>query len=316
MDFLNSFFQNVKDKLTSPFFGTLSFILLVHHWEFWYTLFNFDAGSTLIEKLNILRMVSNREFAFKRILFDIASTIFIMLVGYAIVLATRSLSLLIDFRTMPWITGRIISKNVVERKVHEEIIKERDGYAEKYEEQRQFVRKYSKEYDEQVEQVQAKNVQVSKLNEDVSTINNRVNELNNNLSMRNSELESLRNETKNKENTIESLNIQLAAWEGRYSVLQKDLSQFNTLFHSDENALFYNTINNFPPSIVKLVGSLKQDEKWEIFKHVAIFERHGGTISPEYYPMMEPYGIIIPNTEVLTSLGKILTRYYRIFDNE
>jgi uncharacterized coiled-coil protein SlyX len=314
MDFLNSFFQNVKDKLTSPFFGTLSFILLVHHWEFWYTLFNFDDGSGLTEKLNILRMVGNREFALKRVLVDFGWAVSIMLAGYVIVLATRSLALLIDFRAMPWITGQIISKNVVERQVHEEILKERDEYAEKYEEQRQFVRKYSKEYDSQIEQIQDKNVQVSELNENITTINNQVNLLNNNLAATNSELDSLKKAAKNKENTIEFLNAQIVGLEGRESILQEDLRQFNSLFFSSENDLFYNSADKFPPRIVKLVDSLKQDDKWEVFKTVATFEKHGGTISTEYYPMLEPYGIIIPNTEALTSLGKILTRYYNILD--
>ena len=139
MDFLNSFFQNIKDKITSPFFGTLTFVIIIHHWQFWYTLFNLDSKLVLSEKIHLLSNIGNREFSWQNLVYDILCALGITISGYIIVLGTRSLSLFVDFRAMPWITGKIISREVVERKIHENVVKERDEYSEKYEEQRRNV---------------------------------------------------------------------------------------------------------------------------------------------------------------------------------
>lgn len=51
MDAINSFFSNIKDKLTNPFFGTLIIVLIFQHWELWFAVFNFDEDCTLTDRL-------------------------------------------------------------------------------------------------------------------------------------------------------------------------------------------------------------------------------------------------------------------------
>lgn len=156
MDFFNSFFQNVKDKLTSPFFGTLGLILIFHHWEFWYTLFNFDKDCTRTEKLAILRSMAINEFSVQDIIMDIFWTIALVLAGYLVVFGTRALALTFDHRLMTWLTQKVVSKNVVLMETHKSVVGERDRYSEQYEEQRQRVRNFSANLDQQTKQIQDK----------------------------------------------------------------------------------------------------------------------------------------------------------------
>lgn len=313
MDFLNSFFQNIKDKLTSPFFGTLSFVLLVHHWEFWYTIFNFDDQTLLSQRLAELDRIASIEFTFAELRKDLFWALGIMVLGYFIVVATRSFSLLIDFRAMPWITGQIISKSVVERRVHEDVLKERDEYSEKYEEQRQFVRKYSMDYDFQAEQVQEKNMQISDLNNKITNLNSQTSAINTSLSTLNIELEDVNKRLRTKEKDLLSLNAQLGEKETKEETLETVLDQYYELFFSPENHNFYDSKDKFPPTIRLLVEKLKIEGRWKSFRSVAIFERYGGSTSTDNYVVLEPE-LIIPNTRIFTAAGKILKNYFELFE--
>ena len=54
MEVVNSFFSNIKDKLTNPYFGTLIIVLIIHHWDLIFGVFNFDEGFTLDKKLEFI----------------------------------------------------------------------------------------------------------------------------------------------------------------------------------------------------------------------------------------------------------------------
>lgn len=50
MKIFESFVDNIKQKTTNPFFGTLILVWLVRNWELIYTLFNFDKDWLLSDK--------------------------------------------------------------------------------------------------------------------------------------------------------------------------------------------------------------------------------------------------------------------------
>jgi len=203
MDFFNSFFQNIKDKLTSPFFGTLGFVLILHHWEVWYTLFNFDKDCNRTEKLAIIRILAAEHFGRYDIIYDIICAMLFVLSGYIVVFLTRALSMTYDFRLMPWLTGKVVSKNVVLLESHKEVVKERDQYAEQYEEQRQRVRLFSRDLDEQTKQIQEKDKLILSEGE-------KVNQLNSSNIQLNSEIDKLNRANQELKNDIDSLETQLS----------------------------------------------------------------------------------------------------------
>ncbi|WP_231464748.1 hypothetical protein [Pedobacter sp. Leaf132] len=313
MDFLNSFFQNIKDKLTSPFFGTLTFILIIHHWEFWYTIFNFDKDLLLHEKLYNLRVLAQKEFSIGNIAKDVLWALIIVVIGYIVVVTTRTLSIFIEFRAMPWITGKVTSKLVIDKKTYDDVLQEKNLYSEKYEEQRQLVRQYSRDYDSQEEQVQNKNKQLNELNSNITEFNNQISHLNNNASNDSRIIDDLRKEVNEKQSRIENMDSEVIGYNQRLGFTTIDVQQYREIFFSQTNRPFWNSKEKFPPSIHELVLKLKQDNIWKDFIAVANFERHAGSISTGVYAKLEPYALIIPGTERLTAVGSILAANYELF---
>ena len=308
MDYLNSFFQNIKDKLTNPFFGTLTFILIVHHWQFWYTLFTFDEKVTRVQKTQVLLKLIDREFTRGNLLCDIFWAIVITIIGYLIVVGTRALSLLIEFKIMPWITGKIVDKNVVLKTTHDSIVLERDEYAEKYEEQRKNVRLLSRDFDAQTEENK---------NKDATLIANTaaINDLTINTQRQDREIANLNTQNNNLKNEIASVqktNKTLTLLNNDYMT---DIDLHNKLFFQDED--YWKVKDNFPPIVLNKVKELKKDEKWDMFKTVLNFYRHGGSISGIATQTMEDYGLLrtdVNGVDKFTPLGTVISNYSHVFD--
>jgi len=309
MDFFNSFFQNVKDKLTSPFFGTLGFILIIHHWEFWYILFNFSSRADLHIKITILRTVGVREFHWRNLCEDILWTLLIVFVGYAIVIGTRTLSLFIEHNLMPSITKRVISKGVVIRSEFEAVLEERDHYAEKYETERKYSRVLSKSYDEQLEEIKEKNRNVTENNEQITQINTTNNGLNQTISQLNKRIQELTVELDNNKKQIISQEQKI-----------DNLTEFNqiasTIFFDKENDLFWKHLPSSVPSMLRTVNDIKSSGLWTGFKNAVKFEKQGGSIGVEIYTLLEPFNVIRQDkTERLNLLGLLIAHNLDKFES-
>ncbi len=126
MDYFSSFFQNVKDRLTNPFFFTFLLVILIHHWEFWYIVFNIDAELLLNDKLSLMKAAVESTFSWKVLFIDLCWTLLAVIAGYAIVILSRSLSLGIEHRAMPKITQLVIDKKIVLKEFHDQVARERD----------------------------------------------------------------------------------------------------------------------------------------------------------------------------------------------
>jgi len=309
MDFLNSFFQNIKDKLTSPFFGTLTFVLIIHHWEFWYTLFNFDKDCTRIERLAVLRLIASKEFGDYEILCDIAIAIGIMLLGYGIVVATRTLSLAIDFRIMPAITGTIISKKVVERPIHEEVVKERDEYSEKYEEQRRLVRKMSQDYDLSVVDIQKKNDSINEINKDISSLQGRISSLEGSLADERNLAKNLKQDIQKLNDKIKSLTSDLDAEKIKSSGLVSEIEYLLKVFLGNES-FGMEQDGKIPAAVMHFINKTKESGDWRSFVSFLRFENKGGNIDSSTVTKMQELGLAsVGPGERKTALAKVIEAY-------
>ena len=112
MEVISSFFNNIKSKFTNPFFGTLTLVLIIHHWELIFMIFNFDKLTKLNEKLSEIDNYINNNITLEGFLCDMLKSLLIMFLGYLVVILTRSLVLWIEYGLIPAITGKIINKNV------------------------------------------------------------------------------------------------------------------------------------------------------------------------------------------------------------
>src|SRR5690554_8145893 len=73
-----------------------------------------------------------------------------MIIGYLVILLTRSISIFVEYSVMPWLTKKIINKNTVLKTDYDKVVSERDDYFEKYESERKRVREFSADYEQQI----------------------------------------------------------------------------------------------------------------------------------------------------------------------
>lgn len=310
MEYISSFFQNVKDKLTNPFFGTLTFVLIIHHWEFWYSMFNFDTNFTLQDKVKLLKNLGAAEFTWSKIKVDLAWAALLTILGYFLIIAVRTLSLFIEHKAMPFITNIIVSKNVVLKDLYNEVAEERDKYAEQYEEQRKNVRQLSKDFDTQTEQISQKDAIII----DNTTLINSKDDLLTKLRLENAEtiekLNHVLDDNRNLSQLNERLESDISDLEEIREKQQKTIETINEMFHDTS---FWLANNNFPPKITELVKVLKSENLWESFKTFHSFMFNGGNIHSIHLDKFEKYELITQNPLKLTLLGSIIGEYKEVF---
>lgn len=307
MEVINSFFKNVKDKLTNPYFGTLILVLLFHHWELIYSIFNFDEKLNLDAKLKSIKKYISTNITFESVMYDALWALILMLAGYLIIVITRSIILWVEFWLMPFITGKIINKNVVKKEEYDNVVKEREEYFDQYEEQRENVRTFSKTIDEQTEQIKEKD---KTLLEQTKTISTTVKEL----ESTKSKLERSLNDASSKANKIESLNNSLAENQKYKDYAIDKANKFEHLYFGKENQDFYSSIDKFPPEVITKLKELEKDNKLKAFIQVGQFYEHGGTMGGEIITEMINRELVFDrgSREDLTPVGKIIYRYRKV----
>ncbi len=309
MEAINSFFSNIKDKLTNPYFGTLILVLIIHHWVLIFGIFNFDEGFTLDKKLEFVQNYIVNNITWKSFLWDALQALLYMVIGYLIIVITRSIVLFIEFGLMPFITGKIVNKNVVRRTEYEEIVKEREQYFDQYEEQRNYVRNFSKTIDEQTEQIKQKD---KNLIEQTNTISDTIKKLDS----KKKELEYSEEENSKKSKQIEQLQNSIKSLEKENNNYLEKVKGYEHLYFDEKNKKFYSVIDKFPPEILKKVHELKSENKWNTFISVGHFFERGGNIGGELISEMILRDLVFERDKRkdLTPIGKIIYLYRHIFN--
>lgn len=311
MEVINSLLKSAKEKLTNPYFGTLIIVLLFHHWELLYTIFNFDDNVSLNIKLDIIKRYVSDNITFKDTMLVALKALFLMLGGYLVIVITRSIVLWVEFWLMPFITGKIISKNVVNKDDYDIVVKEREKYFDQYEEQRKYVRDFSKTIDEQTKQIKEKD---KTLIDQSNTIAITVKEL----ESTKINLEKSLNEASKKANKIESLISDLEKLEKNKNSVISMINKFQSLFFGKENKSFYSSIDKFPPEVINKIKELKEDNKWELFIEVGQFYNKSGTMDSKIITEMINRGLVFERDtfEQLTPVGDIIFHYREVFKDK
>ncbi|MRX66957.1 hypothetical protein SAMN06265349_102887 [Flavobacterium resistens] len=160
-DYISSFFDNIKDKTTNPFFGTLIFVWLVRNWDLVYTIFNFDSDCTLLDKKDFIRNYYAEKVAWQEIGYNIIIAFGVMLLSYGLIIISRLVVNVTNHNIIPRMNEKTVSKLVVNKNRFETVKKTRDEY---------FIR--IQEIEEQVVTLEQKNTLLKKQNiEDTERIN-------------------------------------------------------------------------------------------------------------------------------------------------
>jgi hypothetical protein len=312
MEIISSFAKNIKDKLANPFFGTLILFLIIHHWELWYTVFNFDSTYILEDKVRFIKSYAKYYLNWRTITRDIVYSSFLMTIGYGAIVVTRSLVLWVELRLMPILTGIIINKNVVLKSKYDTLSQERDKYFDKYNEQRSNVMDYSRIMDEQMEQIRVQNSELLKQSREITDFAKQINEGNKKLESLRLNYETMKLE---KDKGIKLLSAEKIIAD----IDKKRLQQFSDLFFDGENKLFYSSIDKFPPQIIKIVTELKKDSQWESFLSAVAYldESKGNTLSDLQIKKMLQKEMLFEGDSnrkpYVSPLGKIIYHYRIVF---
>jgi hypothetical protein len=310
MEVINSFFSNIKDKLSNPYFGTLILVLLIHHWQLWYTVFNFDSDCSQADKVLFIQNYANANLSFWPFAYDVVLAAGYMLLGYLIIVATRSLVMWVEFWLMPFITGKVVNKNVVRKSDYDEVVKEREEYFDQYEEQRKNLRVFSKTIDEQTEQIKQKDDDILKQSETFSKSIGELDSTNKNLANTQAENKDLAIQIKNLNNSIEELKED-------QNLKERKLKTYSELFFDQKNKPFYSSTDKFPPEVIEKVQELKKENLWQLFLRLGNFFENGGTLGGEVLSIMIEKGVAFEREirEDFTPLGRIIWNYRDVFES-
>jgi hypothetical protein len=170
MKILESFVDNIKQKTTNPFFGTLILVWLVRNWELIYSLFNFDSDCTLTDKKQFILNYINAQNHWFELFINITISLGLMILAYFLIVITRVFVNWIDHKIVPELNLKFVSKLVVSNSRFEESEKQRiDNYNELLKE-----REHLNKLEVKINELKAT---ITKLDLDLASANQAVNSL-------------------------------------------------------------------------------------------------------------------------------------------
>lgn len=136
-DIFFSFKENIRQKTTNPFFGTLIIVWIIHNWKLIFTLFNFENNDTLQGKVLFLSQYLDVKPFLINIGNCVLTTFAVLIFTYLLLNLSRLIVNLFDKKLTPWIY-KITDKNSIVLKSTFQILEnERDILSQKLENERE-----------------------------------------------------------------------------------------------------------------------------------------------------------------------------------
>lgn len=260
-----------------------------------------------MEKMVHLKLIGDTEFTIRNLICDISWAIIIMLFGYLVVFGTRTLSLFVDFRAMPWITGKVINSKVVERTLYEEVIRERNSYSESYEEQRKIVRILSKDFDNQIEEIRRKQELILQTQTELNNANSEISTLQEKLAISESQKLSESTQKSVVELQLDETKSKLEEFREKLSIEKNLTDSYLNLFFEKENLKFWKLSGLMPPTVISKVKELKSKGIWQIFNSVLNFTKSVGLVNVAEQNKMREVGILLDSPRTtLSAMGRFI----------
>lgn len=121
LDSVSSFIDNLKTKVSNPFFGTLLAVWLVRNWNLVYGLFIFDDDCGMDDKFEFVRNHFKGKNIYNELWINISTTFSLLILGYILLIASRFLANLVEHRITPIINTIAASKLVANKDVLNEL---------------------------------------------------------------------------------------------------------------------------------------------------------------------------------------------------
>ena len=126
-DTLNSMLDNIKERTTNPFLGTLLVVWIIRNWTLVYGLFNFDKGFTLDKKLKYIADHYQSQAFVPNLLIVVAITFLVLVSTYCMLTLGRLITDTYDKFVLPYLSKITDKSSIVlktEYKTLEEVVKQ------------------------------------------------------------------------------------------------------------------------------------------------------------------------------------------------
>jgi hypothetical protein len=152
-DFFISFKDNIKDKTTNPFFGTLIVVWTINHWRFIYSLLTFDDNKTLEQRLSIIEKYFASETVWSYLINPILMTFLVIVSSYTLVNISRIIINLFEKRVTPYVYKITDSNSIVLKQDYLKLRKEIENLNDRLERERELKVKAQVERDNSAEKL-------------------------------------------------------------------------------------------------------------------------------------------------------------------
>jgi hypothetical protein len=135
-DIILSFKENIKQKTTNPFFGTLILVWVIHNWELIYTFFNFESTKNLKDRIDYLSNYFSTIPFIKNLLLCIGITFAVLIATYVFLNFSRLIINIFEKKLTPWIYKITDKSSVVLKEDYQLVQAERNQLFTKVEEEK------------------------------------------------------------------------------------------------------------------------------------------------------------------------------------
>jgi len=126
-DLIVSFRDNFKDKVKNPFLGTYALVWIIRNWDLIFTLFNFDKGTSLEDKLKIITSYLEDNPFFGGLVINVLYTFLFLIVIYFLLNVSRAIVNLYEKKLKPWVYKLTDNSSIVLKEDYERLRNERDN---------------------------------------------------------------------------------------------------------------------------------------------------------------------------------------------
>jgi len=163
-DIFSSFKDNIKQKTTNPFFGTLIIVWIIHNWKLVFTFFNFENEVPIKEKVEFL----SKYLEPKPFLSDLGICLLVSFIvlssTYLLLNLSRMIVNFFEKRLTPWVYKVTDSKSIVLKDTYDNLEKERDFLSNKLDNEREAKLRLQNEISNLEEKLKEKHIDSEKNN--------------------------------------------------------------------------------------------------------------------------------------------------------
>lgn len=130
-DIFLSFNDNIKQKTTNPFFGTLIIVWILHNWKLIFTFFNFEKNKTLADKIDFLSNYLEAKPFLLNIGCCVLITIAVLIITYSLLNLSRLIVNTFDNKVTPRVYKMTDKNSIVLKSKYQTLENERDLLSQK-----------------------------------------------------------------------------------------------------------------------------------------------------------------------------------------